>query len=369
MRNQIPMPPGERMSLLERPRYFPRQLITPEEMTLEQDYFRRRLRLHNRMLHGWGVVCGALVCLSLDEDREPRPFEVKVCKGYVLGPYGDEIILDAERVVDLRHPERPDAALDPWCRLPETEPVAGAPIYVAVKAGECATRPVRVPPLGCGCDATQCEYSRWVDTYEIGLLDACPASHHGPPPDLDDIFRGGVPECPECPSDPWVVLAKVVLGDGGEVEVIDNCSCRRMVLGLAQQWWRPGARVGEAELLTIDHIFLDGYMPADHPLFPGGEAWLEIGLTGIPRPPSFQLGPGIDVVEIGELGLGALVGLAPRLYRGDHLELNGVHLVRGARVEATSDEEVLIDLDGEMPGRLPAVIELLPAALKLRVRY
>ena len=51
--------------LLERPRYFPRQLISDVELTLEQQYFRDRLRRHNRLLHGWGVVCGALVCPSI----------------------------------------------------------------------------------------------------------------------------------------------------------------------------------------------------------------------------------------------------------------------------------------------------------------
>ena len=51
-------------SIAELPRYYPRQLITPADLTLEQDYFRDRLRRHNRLLHGWGVVCGALV-LSL----------------------------------------------------------------------------------------------------------------------------------------------------------------------------------------------------------------------------------------------------------------------------------------------------------------
>ena len=49
-------------SIAELPRYYPRQLITPDDLTLEQNYFRDRLRRHNRLLHGWGVVCGALVC-------------------------------------------------------------------------------------------------------------------------------------------------------------------------------------------------------------------------------------------------------------------------------------------------------------------
>ena len=41
-------------SLLERPRYFPHQLVTPGDMNLAQEYFRKKLRLHNLMLHGRG---------------------------------------------------------------------------------------------------------------------------------------------------------------------------------------------------------------------------------------------------------------------------------------------------------------------------
>ncbi len=47
--------------LLERVRYFPRQMITPADLTQAQDYMRAKLRRHNRMLHGWGVVCGCEV--------------------------------------------------------------------------------------------------------------------------------------------------------------------------------------------------------------------------------------------------------------------------------------------------------------------
>ena len=48
----------------------------------------------------------------------------------------------------------------------------------------------------------------------------------------------GIPDCPACPTDPWVVLAKVVTDDQGNVKQIDNCTCRRMVLSLAPYWWK-----------------------------------------------------------------------------------------------------------------------------------
>ena len=44
--------------VIERPCYYPGQLLTPAEMTLEQQYFRDKLRRHNRLMHGWGVVYG-----------------------------------------------------------------------------------------------------------------------------------------------------------------------------------------------------------------------------------------------------------------------------------------------------------------------
>src|SRR5258706_5544857 len=90
-------------TMLERPRYFPRQLITPAELTLEQTYFRDKLRRHNRLLHGWGVVCGAEVCAVRNPDGNSwEPWKVRVRPGYILGPIGDEITIARERIVDLR---------------------------------------------------------------------------------------------------------------------------------------------------------------------------------------------------------------------------------------------------------------------------
>ncbi len=247
----IPLPCGP--SIAERPRYFPRQLITPDDLTLEQDYFRNKLRRHNRMLHGWGVVCGAKVCPVASSDTATgdtgsaassyQPWVVSVSKGYILGPYGDEIIIDCCRTVDLRTAgtsgvtgEPCVEAPDPWCTDVFVKRDPTAPLYVAVKYRECRTRPVRVQPIGCGCDDTQCEYSRVRDGYEIGILTQCPDSQMNPPK-LDDLGKGSTPDCPDCPSSPWVVLAKVVVDEDGTIASIDNCSCRRIVLSFGDFWW------------------------------------------------------------------------------------------------------------------------------------
>jgi len=230
----------------ERPRYYARQLITADDLTLEQEYFRNKMRLHNRMLHGWGIVCGAQVCLVPKANGNGKKFEpwmVVVKPGYALDPCGNEINIDCARKVDLR--ERGGVsgvtgepcvdAVDPWCvEVFDEQP--GDDLYVAVRYKQYATRPVRVQPIGCGCDDTRCENSRWRDGYEIKILDYCPDTHTDPP-DLDNVGHGQIPECPPCsPDDAWVVLAKVNVADDGTVQ-IDNCQCRRLVVSLQSFWW------------------------------------------------------------------------------------------------------------------------------------
>ncbi|MEU2258413.1 hypothetical protein ABZ540_35195 [Nocardia xishanensis] len=218
---------------LERPRYFPRQLMTPDDLTLEAEYFRNRLRRHNIYLHGWGVVCGALVCpVRTNVGSDPTPWAVQVQPGYILGPFGDEIVIERPCEVSLRADTagHTDETSDPWCTESCAEKSDG-PRYVAVRYREIPTRPVRAQPAGCGCDETQCEYSRYRDGYEIGILDACPTSHEG-----DPIAESGNPTCPTIPDNPWVVLAKVSLEDDGTITTIENCACRRIVTSARDSW-------------------------------------------------------------------------------------------------------------------------------------
>ena len=235
-------------SVAERPRYYPRQIITPDDLTLEQDYFRNKFRRHNRLMHGWGVVCGAKVCVTpisvtADNIASYQPWMVTVTSGYVLGPYGDEIILDCCRAIDVRIGATTGVtgdpcvqASDPWCTDVYQPRTANAPLYIAVKYKECRSRPVRVQPMGCGCNDNTCEYSRLQDGYEIGVLTSCPDGDT-PPPNLDQLGQTGTPDCPPCPSEPWVVLAQVVVGADGTILSIDNCKCRRIVISFGNYWF------------------------------------------------------------------------------------------------------------------------------------
>jgi hypothetical protein len=212
---------------MERMRYFPRQLLTADDMRAEQEYFREKARRHNRYLHGWGVVCGCTV----EHIPGAKTPQVRVCPGYAVGPQGDEICIDQCIDVDLKT----GAAEQPCSVRWPCPPLGDVPatrdgrvtVYIAVRHAECFSRPVRVHPAGCGCDETGCEYSRVRDSYEIKVLWNLPESHvrakkddaawcatiHNTAPEvLQRLHTFPVPPCPECESEPWVVLATVSFG-------------------------------------------------------------------------------------------------------------------------------------------------------------
>ena len=74
-----------------------------------------------------------------------------------------------------------------------------------------------------------------------------------------------------------------------------------------------------------------------------------------------------DVIVVGDAGRAELVASFGSIYRGRHLEHPRVSAATGARIVATplGPDPVLLDVDGEAPGRLPATFRLLPGAVRL----
>ncbi len=223
---------------LERTRFFPRQLIGPDDLTQDQIYFREKLRRHNRMIHGWGVVCGVGVRMG------QTSCQVVVDPGYLLGPFGDEIVIDQSTTFDVCKQSAGQSTgccgqeLDPWCSDVRANCNAGT-LYLAARYQECLARPVQTGSCGCGCDDSTCQYSRTRDSFALTVLDALPAGYTTPMagPTKGSLLpcapgpNGPVSRsCPPCPTSPWVIIADLTVATNCTVTGIDCFAHRRYVI-------------------------------------------------------------------------------------------------------------------------------------------
>jgi diacylglycerol kinase family enzyme len=93
---------------------------------------------------------------------------------------------------------------------------------------------------------------------------------------------------------------------------------------------------------------------------------------GMKIAPDAKLNDGkFDLVSVGDLGAFKIFTNAPRLYLGAHLGMQQVGHALAAKVvarPASKTEEIAIEIDGELPGRLPATFQIVPNALRVRAR-
>ncbi|HEV7904590.1 MAG TPA: hypothetical protein VGO96_12175, partial [Pyrinomonadaceae bacterium] len=92
---------------------------------------------------------------------------------------------------------------------------------------------------------------------------------------------------------------------------------------------------------------------------------------GMKIAPDAKLDDGfLDVVAVGDLGTLEILTNVYKLYLGTHLGMQKVRhtLARKIRVSAAdaNDEKVLLEIDGELLGTLPATFEILPRRLRVR---
>jgi len=76
-----------------------------------------------------------------------------------------------------------------------------------------------------------------------------------------------------------------------------------------------------------------------------------------------------DIITIGDASAFRILANSPRLYFGAHLRMNEVTHALARQVVARSvkkDEEVRVELDGEVVGRLPATFQIMTLALRVR---
>ena len=132
-----PCPACHALECHVRPRFFAGQLLTEAELTALQDYVIAKHQLHNRYLHGPGVVCGLEVgCGECGDD-------VVVSPGYAIDPCGRDIIVPAAAGFDI---------LEAIQRCKDAE-----------RARPDCVPPLPPPPKPCDDDERWCVWLRYVE--------------------------------------------------------------------------------------------------------------------------------------------------------------------------------------------------------------
>jgi hypothetical protein len=177
------------LQCLDRPRFFAGQLLTEQELNGQQAYVLAKNRLHNRYLHGTGIVCGLEVtCNECDSEF------VTVHPGYALDPCGNDIVvcekhdfnvskaIQACRRLETRDcdPWRTAQQLDcskgeqEWCIYIRYREQQAQPVTALVKSSQsCGCGKMRG---SCSCNsgtrtqAQTCEPTRIIEGYELGVV-------------------------------------------------------------------------------------------------------------------------------------------------------------------------------------------------------
>lgn len=186
---------GRVLELLERVRYIAGLLLGVDEFRTEQDYFRKKLRRHNLLLHGWGIVYG------LGVTTNSQPWAVFVEPGYAIDQRGEEIVLDVAQTADVR---------------PHCQGLDHCTLYAVIRYRATPTSLVPVPGTPVHEAEEAMQYSRWIDGYELALVEQCSTWEEGP--------SGASIAGDE--NSPWMILGQITADANGKVTV-QHCAQRR----------------------------------------------------------------------------------------------------------------------------------------------
>ena len=204
----------------ERNNYYYGKCFTVRDLQQEQSYFNDKRYLINRMVLGWGVVCG------LDVYWDPKSRNVVVTPGMALDCCGREIVICEDKRLSF------DKDDDDYYRQDNQRPEGK--FVLCLEYDECNADPVELPPANCDEKAKQ-EYNRIRETYKLRLKpwdEACPKEppkehdcpdhykHDGlkvgpyPPstcksPNLHQFLCDKLRHCPECESCDCVIIATI----------------------------------------------------------------------------------------------------------------------------------------------------------------
>ncbi|MGA8874596.1 MAG: hypothetical protein WB555_03645, partial [Candidatus Korobacteraceae bacterium] len=139
---------GATLAPFQRNRYFYGKLMMVRDFLAEQVYMNGKRQLVNRLVDGWGIVCGLGVTGSGGS--------LIVSPGVAVDCCGKEIVVDQQVTVTI-------ASL-----LNNTAPTTTSPYDLCLSYSECLQEPVTALANASSCEES-CEYNRVQETYQLSL--------------------------------------------------------------------------------------------------------------------------------------------------------------------------------------------------------
>jgi hypothetical protein len=212
-----------------RNRYFHGKLLDVYHFQLESDYMNAKRHLLNRLVSGYGVVCG------LDVKCEPDGRHVVVEPGVAIDKWGREIVVP-ERTRPIPIPEHllvPESGENQGYQKPQKpgypkgeerpEDDEGG-FRVMLCYYECDSDPTPVMAGDCGT-VDECAAGSIRERYRITFKEGpappirlhcrIPDLFHGDRLDYEALARHVTEGCPEPPTNPCIPLANLRPGDDG----------------------------------------------------------------------------------------------------------------------------------------------------------
>jgi hypothetical protein len=224
--------------------YFYGKLLDTRHFTLEQGYFNRKRWLVNRLVTGYGVVCGLDIVLTRERDH------VIVQSGLALDKWGREIIVPqrAKPMPVERLPNAPDGE-EEW-------------VHLCLLYHECESDPT--PVLASDCEDTgPCAADTIYERYKIVVR---PGRVPEPPHEcnlIDLVGSKGIrfeslaqwvnEECSTLPEDPCIPLGEIFIPDQGTCHTDDIHTDRRPIVYSNDLLYELIVGLAEELLLTRRH--------------------------------------------------------------------------------------------------------------------
>lgn len=221
---------------VKRPRYFDRQQLAAQDLALGQNYYIARTKQLNQHLHGWGVVCGAILDVQATG-------QVGLSEGFAVSPSGCSMLLPAITDLDFAPLFQKACGDEPAdCKGGIDDIPTGSPtpapsrpplpddlpeiMFLVARPIEQATDPRPSIPDDCTHQGNTMEYSRTCESICLEIVCELPPLHQTdivPCEDLNALFcsreNADIGQilrqnfaCPEAvtPEQDYVVLATLI---------------------------------------------------------------------------------------------------------------------------------------------------------------